>query len=133
MPANHNIHIPQGDTLNLHILYQDEISNGIDLTNHKARMQVRKSPTSSSYLLFVDSTPGLTYGITGSTGGIHLNVNKGNTGSQTGGILLVMGATATSFVPAGKHHYDLELENTTDGSIRKLIYGSYDSQYDVTR
>jgi hypothetical protein len=97
-------------------------------------MQVRRSPDSSSYLLYVTSNPnGLTYGITGSTGGIQLNRNKGNTGSETGGILLIAGATATSFVPHGKHQYDLEIKNTATGIVTKLIRGNYDSIFEVTK
>ncbi len=134
MSAKYDISIPQGDTLNLHVLYQDSGSNGIDLTDYTARMQVRRSPESSSYLLYMTSTPvGLTYGITGSTGGIFLNKNKGNTGSETGGVYLFAGPTATSFVPYGRHHYDLELKNTTTGVVKKLIHGSYDTSFEITR
>ena len=134
MPANYDIKISQGDTLTLHLLYQDVSSNSIDLANYEAEMQVRRSPDSSSYLLYITSNPnGLTYGITGSTGGIRLNRNKGNTGSETGGILLSLGATATSYVPHGKHHYDIEIRNTATGVVTKLIQGNYDSIFEITK
>jgi len=134
MPANYDIQVSQGETLNLHLLYQDVDSNSVDLSNYEAEMQVRRSPDSSSYLLYLTSSPnGLTYGITGSTGGIQLNRNKGNTGSETGGILIIAGATATAFVPHGRHHYDMEIKDTTTGIVTKLITGNYDASFEVTK
>jgi len=73
---------------------------------------------------------GMTSGV---TGGIFLNRNAGNSGNQTGGILIIAGATATSLIPQGKHVYDLELKNVITGSVTRIIDGRFESPGEVTR
>ena len=128
MPARHDITSNQGETLSLHLLYTDSSDSSIDLANYSAEFQVRRSVSDSDKVLHLyGSTGGLNYGATaGSTG-------AGNTGSLTGGILIVAGATATSLVPNGKHLYDLELKYIPDGTVTRLIEGRFDCPSEVTR
>jgi len=141
MPARHDINANQGETLNFHLLYTDTADNSIDLANYSAELQSRRSTSSSDKLLHLSGSTagpqGVTAGITGATsglsGGIWLNRNAGNTGSLTGGILIVAGATATSLVPNGKHLYDLELKYIPDGTVTRLIEGRFDCPSEVTR
>jgi len=140
MPARHDINANQGETLNLHLLYTDSSDSAIDLSGYTAEMQVRRSFYDSGTLLhlrgntggFLGATFGTTTGITsGVTGGIRLNRNVGNTGVQTGGILIVAGATGTSLIPRGRHLYDLELNSS--GTVTRLIEGRFDCPNEVTR
>ena len=149
MPARHDIVSNQGETLNLHLLYTNTDDSGIDLTEYTAEMQVRRSYMGGFTLLHLTgSTAGFTGGITagttasslgmkgytgGVTGGIFLNRNAGNSGSQTGGILIIAGATATSLIPDGRHLYDLELKYTPTGSTTRLLDGRFECPSEVTR
>ena len=78
-------------------------------------------------------TAGLTGSASGVTGGIFLNRNAGNSGSQTGGILIIAGSTATSHVPSGRHLYDLEIKYTPTGETTRLLEGRYDNNSETTR
>jgi len=141
MSANHDIVSNQGETLNLHILYTDSDDSGIDLTSYVAEMNVRRSVSSSNKLLHLYSgtTVGITAGLTGHgdtggmTGGIFLNRNVGNSGSQTGGILIIAGSTASSIVPDGIHFYDLELKYTPTGATTRLLDGRFEHSKEVTK
>jgi len=139
MSANHDIVSNQGETLNIHILYTDSDDSVIDLTSYEARMNVRRSSLSDDKLLHLYSgtTIGITAGTTGSdsglTGGIFLNRNVGNSGGQTGGILIIAGSTASSLVPSGIHLYDLELKYTPTGATTRLLDGRFEHSKEVTR
>jgi len=155
MTARHDITANQGETLNLHLLYTDSTDTVIDLSLYTAELQCRRSTLDSDKLLHVAgasyAAKGITAGATGLgatgfgnidsgysgytgglSGGIWLNRNAGNTGGQTGGIYIFAGATATSFIPNGKHLYDLELKHT-DGTVTRLMEGRLDCPKEVTR
>ena len=135
MPARHDITANQGETLNLHLSYTDSNDSVIDLSSYTAELQVRRTHYSSDKLLHLTGTTsgfgGATAGITGATGGIYLNRNSGNTGGETGGILIVAGATGTSLIPGGKHLYDLEINS--NGTVTRLIEGRFECPSEVTR
>tara|TARA_R110002124_G_scaffold55484_4_gene156839 strand:- start:524 stop:946 length:423 start_codon:yes stop_codon:yes gene_type:complete len=140
MSAKHDITANQGETLNFHILYTSNSGDGVDLTNYTAEMKVKRS-TKGTQLLHLTSLSsgqgtGITAGVTGAsygmTGGISLNRSAGNSGGQTGGILVIAGATAMSFVPDGRHLYDLELK-TPQGSKVRLIEGRFESDSEITK
>lgn len=140
MSAKHDINANQGETLNFHVLYTDNAGTGVDLTNYTAEMKVKRSVQGTEVLhltsLSSGQGTGITSGITGATygmtGGISLNRNAGNSGGQTGGVLVIAGATAMSFVPAGRHLYDLELK-TPQGSKVRLIEGRFESDSEITK
>ena len=100
MSARYDITANQGETLNLHLLYTDTNDSAIDLSSYVGEMKVKRTFLGDTNILHLYSgtTIGITSGITGSTGGItgglFLNRNVGNSGSQTGGILLIAGSTA---------------------------------------
>ena len=145
MSAKYDISLFQGETLNLHLLYLDENDNAITVPDntYSSRFQVRRSSDATSILLDVNSSPyGVTAGITGggytgatayasTTGGIKLNRNMGDTGGQTGGILIFAGATAMGHVPSGRHLYDLQLG--VSGETTQLIHGRFESYGEITR
>ena len=149
MSAKYDISLFQGETLNLHLLYLDENDNAITVPDntYSSRFQVRRSSDATSILLDVNSSPyGVTAGITGgtgefihtgatayasTTGGIKLNRNMGDTGGQTGGILIFAGATAMGHVPDGRHLYDLQLG--ASGETTQLIHGRFECHGEITR
>ena len=152
MPARYDIISNQGESLNLHLLYTDTGDSSIDLNEYTAEMKVKRSFLGNdvSTILHLTGSAGNSYcgGITagstasslglkgmtfGISGGIFLNRNAGNSGGQTGGILIIAGATATSLVPQGKHVYDLELKNVITGSTTRLLDGRFESPGEVTR
>ena len=143
MTARYDISSNQGETLHLHILYTDSNDVGIDLTSYNAEMKVKRTflGDSSTLLHLTGSTSGFTSGITagatgytgGITGGIFLNRNVGNSGSQTGGILVIAGSTATGWIPDGRHLYDMEIKYTPTGETTRIIDGRFESDGEVTR
>jgi|TARA_R110000824_G_scaffold400604_1_gene608426 hypothetical protein len=139
MSARYDITANQGETLNLHLLYTDTNDSAIDLSSYVGEMKVKRTFLGDTNILHLYSgtTIGITSGITGSTGGItgglFLNRNVGNSGSQTGGILLIAGSTATSFFPTGKHSYDIEIKYTPTGAVTRLIEGRFDVTGETTR
>ena len=140
MSAKHDITANQGETPNFHVLYTDNDGTGVDLTNYTAEMKVKRSSKGTQLLhltsIAAGQGTGITAGITGAsygmTGGISLNRSAGNSGGQTGGILVIAGATAMSFVPEGRHLYDLELK-TPQGSKVRLIEGRFESDSEITK
>tara|TARA_Y100001938_G_scaffold147325_2_gene228261 strand:- start:1061 stop:1483 length:423 start_codon:yes stop_codon:yes gene_type:complete len=140
MSAKHDITANQGETLNFHVLYTDNDGTGVDLTNYTAEMKVKRSSKGTQLLhltsIAAGEGTGITAGVTGAsygmTGGISLNRSAGNSGGQTGGILVIAGATAMSFVPEGRHLYDLELK-TPQGSKVRLIEGRFESDSEITK
>ena len=149
MPARYDIVANQGETLNLHLLYTDTSDSGIDLTEYTAEMQVRRSALHGYNILHLTgSTAGFTGGITagstfsslgfkgytgGVTGGIFLNRNVWNSGSQTGGILVIAGSTATGWIPDGRHLYDMEIKYIPTGETTRIIEVRFESGGEVTR
>ena len=137
MTARHDITSNQGETLNLHIHYTDSSDDGIDLSSYSAEMKVKRTFLGDSSLLYLTQDGGITAGVTGSiggiTGGIFLNRNIGNSGSQTGGILIIAGSTATSYIPDGRHLYDLEVKFTPTGETTRIIEGRFESNGEVSR
>ena len=153
MPAGvYNINAEQGVTFKLHLLYKDSTNAVIDLANHTARMQVRRSPEDSDLILFVtgstlDYDTGLVHsgsltggGSTGEftsgagvggTGYIALNASSlGSTGT-TGGILVSMDAASMSYCPKGNHFYDIEL--ISGETVTRLLEGRFSVAREITR
>jgi len=143
MTARYDITSNQGETLQLHILYTDSNDNGVDLSSYSAEMKVKRTFLGSDSLLFLTDvgnaqSTGITAGLTGATGGgltggIFLNRNIGNSGSQTGGVLIIAGSTATTFIPDGRHQYDMEIKYTPTGETTRIIEGRFESNGEVSR
>jgi len=145
MPAKHDIVAYQGDDFIFHVHYQDENGDGINVPSgtHSANMQVRRSTDASKILLNLTSDPyssilGCTAGITGGgtlktscTGGIVMNRSEGDTGDFTGGIYVFAGATAMSYVPIGRHLYDLDI--SSGGGTTRLLHGRFECVGEISR
>ena len=142
--AHHDITVDQGSTLQLFVEYKTDANVGIDLKNYSGSMQVRRSYNDPDMLLFLTGTT-LANAVTGGgvtgefttgngvsgTGGILLNANAVGVTGYTGGIFIDADADTMANVPAGRHLYDLELDN--DGTITKIIRGRFEVRPEVTR
>jgi hypothetical protein len=143
MPASrYDITADQGSTFKLHLHYKYSGGTGIDLSNFIGNMQVRKSSRDDNAVLFLSN-----YGVTGGgvtgefaigsggiggIGGISFNTSISGATGYTGGILLKIDANTMSYVPAGKHFYDLELKNTI-GEVQRLVEGTFEVSREITR
>tara|TARA_Y100001937_G_scaffold128238_1_gene203477 strand:- start:2161 stop:2613 length:453 start_codon:yes stop_codon:yes gene_type:complete len=147
--ANYDIQVDQGSTFVFNVSYLDTSESVIDLTEHVASMQVRKSIFTDKILISVTgNTLGgsvLGGGSTGhflsgtgsntiGTGGIFLNASTGGvtgSGSNTGGIHITIDATTMKNVPRGIHFYDLEL--TKDTEVTRILEGRFEVGSEITR
>jgi hypothetical protein len=146
MPAGrYDIIAEQGASFKIQFdyLYAGVGGTGINLENFTCQMQVRKSPLDEKLLLDL-SLNGLTYGgITGyylpgtlpgvtGVGGITLNRDI-NGSTRTGGILITASPNVTRYIPAGRHHYDIELTNTVSNDTTRILEGTFEVTKEVTR
>jgi hypothetical protein len=109
MSAKYNLVCDQATTFNFQFVVQDDL-NGVttpwDLTNYLAIMTVRPfvgAPTTT----FVAST----------TNG---RITLGNT---TGRVTVVVDATTTGAIPAGRYAYDLVLDSGTE--VTRILEGKF--------
>ena len=86
----------------------------VNLTGYTARMQVRKTIRSTATVVSLTSSSGLTLG------------------GSAGTIQIVISATATAALTAGKYVYDLELVSA-GGVVTRVLKGSIEFTPEVTR
>lgn len=116
MPAGkYDITIEQGATFSLVLTWKDSQGNPIDLTGYTAKMDVRRSYSSSDTLL----------SLTTSNGGVSL-------GGISGQVIMHASATITESISPTSAIYDLELESPT-GFVTRLIEGRATISPEVTR
>ena len=133
MSANYDIPAEQGSDLSIHLKYLDENGNPIDLTNYKAKLEVKRSYGFTGALATITSTPfGATVGVSGGFGGITLNCSIAGATGSTGGMLLYVSGVGMANLPVGKFVYDLQLSGVSGDSITRIIEGRFDSSPRVT-
>jgi len=142
--GQYNIQADQGSTLKLFLEYQTFGSTAIDLNSYLAEMQVRRSVNDDNILLFLSGNT-LTSAVTGGgstgyftgtggisgTGGLKLNTGPTGVAGHTGGIYINVDPTTMSYVPSGRHLYDLELINGSE--ITRILQGRFEVTREVTR
>ena len=104
--------IDQGATFYLNLVYQDSNGVPVNLTGNTARMQLRRTFSSSADLTLTSADGDIV--ITGNTGNILITISDEDTGS----------------LEAGFYLYDLELDN--GGIITRLIQGQITLAQQVT-
>ena len=125
MPAGqYDITAEQGATFGLNMNYKDDNDNPISLTGYNARMQVRRSHTTSTMLLSGDAH---------SPSGTNITITVEDTGAAlpTGNVKVDILASTLSDVPAGNHVYDIEL--VSGDSVTRLLEGRFIVTPEVTR
>lgn len=139
----YDINLYQGQSFFLDLFYQDDNGDPIDLNGntYEARMQVRRSPLVQNKLLSASSNNypnGLTGGgktgfFSGSagrtgTGGIVLNY-----GGETGALRIEIDYITTSYLPPGRHFYDVDIKNESNNFVDKIVTGTFEVTGEVTR
>lgn len=116
MPAAvYNITIEQGATLRLSFIWKDSDEDPINLTGYSARMQVRRTASSTDALLSLSSDDG-----------------QITLGGEAGTIDVVGSADLTKNMKAKCGVYDIELESS-GGVVTRLIQGDVTISPEVTR
>ena len=109
--GKYDIVIDQGSDFAIEVQIQQNSAN-VNLSTHSARAQLRPTPTSST------KTADFTCSIT--------NASQGK-------IKMSLGNTVTANIANGKYYYDLELVNSSDSSVTRLIEGVARVTPEVTR
>jgi hypothetical protein len=114
MANTYNATMDQGSDWFLSLEYKDGAGNPINLTGYTAAMQLRQYYESTTAVLTLNSTTGIT--ITPATGKLDIHAT----------------ATQTAAVPAGKYVYDLEIKSTGN-IVTRLIQGVITVSAEATR
>ena len=109
--GTYDIVVDQGSDFSIQIQIEQDGSN-VNLSTHSARAQLRPTPTSST------KTADFTCSI--------VNAVQGR-------IKMSLGNSVTANISNGKYYYDLELVNTSDSSVTRLIEGVAKVTPEVTR
>jgi hypothetical protein len=113
MADTYNIQIDAGATFRLQVSYVDDDNVAINITGYSARMHVRETVTSTSTVIALTSSSGIT--ITGATGTLDIVIAKSVTKDLV-----------------GPYVYDLEIESGS-GVVDRLLQGSVTVNPEVTR
>lgn len=115
MPAgNYDLFIEQGATFKQSITWRDSVGNPVNLTGYEARLQIRTDLKSTTPIVSLTETAGITLG------------------GVLGTIELLISASDTSAIAVTKGVYDLELESS-DGIVTRLLEGKVVIKPEVTR
>ena len=109
--GKYDIVIDQGSDFAIEVQIQQNSAN-VNLSTHSARAQLRPTPTSST------KTADFTCSI--------FNASQGK-------IKMSLGNSVTANISNGKYYYDLELVNSSDSSVTRLIEGVARVTPEVTR
>ena len=113
----YNTTIEKGATFNLSVTYKDATGTAVDLTDWTVRMHVRETPADSTTILTSQ----------GASPTIALTKNS------SGVITVTISAATTSAIEATTAYYDIEIEQTATGVVRRVLKGRIVISPEVTR
>lgn len=132
MAARYDLRIDQGSTFRFSFTYEDDDGSPIDLSNHSAEMQIRRSIEDDKLVCLLNENwpsgcifAGLSgefekgNGITGYTGGIILNHN-----GVTGQVFVEIDSESSFSLDEPRLFYDLQIRDTTDDFLQRLLHGT---------
>jgi hypothetical protein len=108
-----NLTVEQGTTFSQTLTWKID-GTAVNLTGYTARMQARDDVTSSTTILSLTQSAGLTLG------------------GVAGTIIIALTATQTAALVAGNYVYDLELASS-GGVVTRLVQGTLAVSAEVTR
>lgn len=111
----HNIIVDQGATFTYAFVKKDNYRRVVPLPDYSARMQVRKTITSSTIILSL------------TTENEYITID-----AERGAIMITVPSAVMEGIAPGKYVYDLEIFNETS-VVERLVMGSFTVRAEVTR
>ena len=116
----YNTTIERGSTFQLTVTYKDASSTIVNLTGWTFRMQVRQAPTSDVILTSEGGSPTIAIDETNkATGVLVFSVTPANT-------------TAISPSTLTTAYYDIEIQKTSTGEVRRILQGKLGISPEIT-
>ena len=131
--SNYDINVYKGNTFKLDFLYTDNLNIGIDLSNHEAKMQIRRSRYDDKLIAeLTENYPSGCFGMglsgdfysgqgfLGYTGGLILNYED-----KPGNVHIEIDTETCFAIPEAKHEYDLQLIDLTKRTQKTVLRGRF--------
>ena len=116
----YNTTVERGSTFQLTVTYKDASSAVVNLTGWTFRMQVRQAPTSDVILTSEGGSPTIAIDETNkATGVLIFSVTPTNT-------------TAISPSTLTTAYYDIEIQKTSTGEVRRILQGKLSISPEIT-
>lgn len=117
----YNTTVERGSTFQLTLTYKDASSNLVDLSTWTARMQVRETPASASTILTSE----------GGSATIAISTTNAATGVL---VFSVTPANTTAISPSSLTNafYDIEIQKTSTGEVRRVLQGKLTISPEIT-
>ena len=116
----YNTTVERGSTFQLTVTYKDASSAVVNLTGWTFRMQVRQAPTSDVILTSEGGSPTIAIDETNkATGVLVFSVTPANT-------------TAISPSTLTTAYYDIEIQKTSTGEVRRILQGKLSISPEIT-
>tara|TARA_R110002050_G_scaffold38216_3_gene94602 strand:+ start:1495 stop:1899 length:405 start_codon:yes stop_codon:yes gene_type:complete len=121
--------IEQGATTDFEIIYKDSNNDPVDLSGHRARMQIRAAQTASSEAFLTLSSSLMPDGT-----GLNLSGSSGTNPPESGSIGIFISYTTASALNFNNAYYDLELVSGTGNSTRvtRVLAGAVGLSREIT-
>ena len=120
--------IEQGATTDFELIYKDSNGNPVDLTAHRAKMQIRPSVGSSEVYLTLSST------LQPDGTGLNISGSSGTNPPESGSIGIFISHATSSTLDFTQGYYDLEIASGTGVSTRvtRVLEGTIQLSKNVT-
>lgn len=120
--------IEQGATTDFELIYNDSNGNPVNLTNHRARMQIR--PTVESDIVYLTLSSSLQPDGTG----LNISGSSGTNPPESGSIGILISYLTSSELDFTQGYYDLEIASGTGINTRvtRVLEGTIQLSKNVT-
>lgn len=121
--------IEQGATTDFELIYKDSNGDPVDLSGHRARMQIRAAQTASSEVFLT-----LTSSLNPDGTGLNLSGSSGTNPPESGSIGIFISHTTSSALNFSNAFYDLEIVSGDGNTTRvtRLIEGGVRLSKEIT-
>ena len=121
--------IEQGATTDFEILYKDSNNDPVDLSGHRAQMQIRAEQTASSEVYLTLSSSLMPDGT-----GLNLSGSAGTNPPESGSIGIIISHTTSSLLNFNNAYYDLEIASGTGNSmvVTRVLAGGVGLSREIT-
>lgn len=113
----YDIIVDQGATLLRSIGLKNSAKRAVPLVGYTGVMEIRYQKTESTEVVLT---------LTTENGGIEVNASAGT-------VLIIASPAQTAALTPGKYVYDLEMTETSTGSVTKIIQGNLTVRAEVTK